>query len=96
MREHQRFDDEAATWDDAAGHEGRQVAVAHAIEEAVALSPRMNALEVGGGTGSATIGTCGASVSSTNNTSVGAALIDIYEGAVELTTHVAERVTGKS
>lgn len=52
--------------------------------------------EVGGGTGSATIGTCGASVSSTNNTSVGAALIDIYEGAVELTTHVAERVTGKS
>lgn len=52
--------------------------------------------EVAGGTASATIGTCGASVSSTNQTSVGAALIDIYEGAVELTTHVAERVTGKS
>ncbi len=51
MHEHQRFDDEAATWDDAPGHEERQVAVAQAIEEAVALSPGMSALEVGGGTG---------------------------------------------
>ncbi len=51
MHEHQRFDDEAATWDDDAGHEARQVAVARAIEEAVALSPRMSALDVGGGTG---------------------------------------------
>ncbi len=51
MHEHQRFDDEAATWDDDAGHEARQVAVARAIEEAIALSPRMSALDVGGGTG---------------------------------------------
>ncbi len=49
--EHRRFDDEAATWDDDAGHEKRQVAVAKAIEEAVTLSPRMSALDVGGGTG---------------------------------------------
>ncbi|OFE18758.1 hypothetical protein BA895_00750 [Humibacillus sp. DSM 29435] len=51
MHEHQRFDDEAATWDEAPGHEERQVAVAQAIERAVTLSPRMRALEVGGGTG---------------------------------------------
>lgn len=51
MHEHQRFDDEAATWDDAPGHEERQVAVAQAIEEAIALNPGMSALEVGGGTG---------------------------------------------
>ena len=51
MHEHQRFDDEAATWDDTPGHEERQVAVAQAIEEAVALSPGMSALDVGGGTG---------------------------------------------
>ena len=51
MHEHQRFDDEAATWDDDPGHEKRQVAVARAIEEAVNLSPRMSALDVGGGTG---------------------------------------------
>lgn len=51
MHEHQRFDDEAATWDDTPGHEERQVAVAQAIEEAVALGPGMSALEVGGGTG---------------------------------------------
>lgn len=51
MHEHQRFDDEAATWDDAPGHEERQAAVAQAIERAVTLSPRMRALEVGGGTG---------------------------------------------
>ncbi|MEP6797906.1 MAG: class I SAM-dependent methyltransferase [Lapillicoccus sp.] len=51
MHQHQRFDDEAATWDDTPGHEERQVAVAQAIEEAVALSPGMSALEVGGGTG---------------------------------------------
>ena len=51
MHEHQRFDDEAATWDDDPGHEKRQVAVARAIEEAVNLSPEMRALDVGGGTG---------------------------------------------
>lgn len=51
MHEQQRFDDEAATWDDDPGHEKRQVAVARAIEEAVNLSPRMSALDVGGGTG---------------------------------------------
>jgi cyclopropane fatty-acyl-phospholipid synthase-like methyltransferase len=48
---HTRFDDEAATWDDEPGHERRQVAVARAIEQAVDLSPRMSALDVGGGTG---------------------------------------------
>jgi ubiquinone/menaquinone biosynthesis C-methylase UbiE len=51
MHEHHGFDDAAATWDDDAGHEERQVAVAQAITEAVALSPRMSALDVGGGTG---------------------------------------------
>ena len=51
MHEHQGFDDAAATWDDDAGHEERQVAVAQAIEEAVTLTPRMSALDVGGGTG---------------------------------------------
>lgn len=51
MHEHKGFDDEAATWDDAAGHEERQVAVARAIEQAVTLSPWMSALDVGGGTG---------------------------------------------
>ena len=51
MHEHKRFDDEAATWDEAPGHEERQVAVARAIEQAVVLSPAMSALEVGGGTG---------------------------------------------
>ncbi|CAN5572694.1 class I SAM-dependent methyltransferase [soil metagenome] len=51
MHEHKRFDDEAATWDDDAGHEERQQAVARAIENAVDLSPRLNAGDVGGGTG---------------------------------------------
>ncbi|QGN59212.1 class I SAM-dependent methyltransferase [Nostocoides sp. HKS02] len=51
MHEHQGFDDAAATWDDDPGHEERQVAVARAIEEAVTLTPRMSALDVGGGTG---------------------------------------------
>jgi len=51
MHEHNGFDDEAATWDDTPGHEERQVAVAQAIEESITLSPRMSALEVGGGTG---------------------------------------------
>ena len=52
MHEHKRFDDAAATWDDDdAGHEERQVAVAQAIKEAVKLSPRMSAVDVGGGTG---------------------------------------------
>lgn len=51
MHEHKRFDDEAAAWDDDPGHEKRQVAVARAIKEAVNLSPRMSAVDVGGGTG---------------------------------------------
>lgn len=51
MHEHRRFDDEAATWDDDPGHERRQVAVAQAIREALVLSPRMSAVDVGGGTG---------------------------------------------
>ncbi len=51
MHEHEGFDDEAATWDDKAGHEERQVAVAQAIEEALTLTPRMSALDVGAGTG---------------------------------------------
>lgn len=45
------FDDDAATWDDDPGHEARQVAVAQAIEEAVVLSPRTHAVDIGGGTG---------------------------------------------
>jgi ubiquinone/menaquinone biosynthesis C-methylase UbiE len=49
--EHERFDDEAATWDDDPGHEKRQVAVAEAIKAAVDLTPRMSAVDVGGGTG---------------------------------------------
>ena len=51
MHEHRGFDEEAATWDDDPAHERRQVAVAQAIKEAVALSPRMSAVDVGGGTG---------------------------------------------
>ena len=51
MHEHKRFDDQAATWDDDPGHEKRQLAVAKAITEAVELSPRMSAVDVGGGTG---------------------------------------------
>ena len=41
----------AATWDDDSGHEERQVAVAQAIKEAVNLSRRTSAVDVGGGTG---------------------------------------------
>jgi 2-polyprenyl-3-methyl-5-hydroxy-6-metoxy-1,4-benzoquinol methylase len=51
VHEHKRFDAEAATWDDDPGHEKRQLAVAQAIKEAVNLSPRMKAVDVGGGTG---------------------------------------------
>jgi cyclopropane fatty-acyl-phospholipid synthase-like methyltransferase len=51
VREHERFDSEAATWDDDPGHEERQVAVARAIAEAIDLNPRMRAVDVGGGTG---------------------------------------------
>ncbi|HEX6878713.1 MAG TPA: methyltransferase domain-containing protein, partial [Nocardioidaceae bacterium] len=51
MHEHKRFDDAAATWDDDPGHEKRQLAVAQAIKGAVRLSPRMSAVDVGGGTG---------------------------------------------
>ena len=48
---HESFDDKAATWDDDPGHEERQIAVARAIEEAVVLSPRTHAVDIGGGTG---------------------------------------------
>ena len=51
MHEHKGFDARAATWDDDPGHEARQVAVAHAIEDALDLNRRMCALDVGGGTG---------------------------------------------
>jgi ubiquinone/menaquinone biosynthesis C-methylase UbiE len=51
VHEHQRFDDAAATWDDDPEHEKRQVAVANAIKQALTLSPRMSAVDVGGGTG---------------------------------------------
>lgn len=51
MHDHTRFDDEAATWDDDAGHEKRQIAVARAIRAAVHLGPRTRAVEIGGGTG---------------------------------------------
>jgi ubiquinone/menaquinone biosynthesis C-methylase UbiE len=51
VHEHKRFDDAAATWDEDPGHEKRQVAVAEAIKDAVNLSPRMSAVDVGGGTG---------------------------------------------
>jgi ubiquinone/menaquinone biosynthesis C-methylase UbiE len=51
VHEHKRFDEAAATWDDDPGHEKRQVAVARAIKEAVDLSPRMSAVDVGSGTG---------------------------------------------
>lgn len=51
VHEHKRFDDAAATWDDDPGHEKRQLAVAQAIKESVSLSPRMSAVDVGGGTG---------------------------------------------
>ena len=51
MDERERFDAEAATWDDDPGHEERQVAVARAIEGVLDLNPRMRALDVGGGTG---------------------------------------------
>ncbi|WP_323793740.1 class I SAM-dependent methyltransferase [Nocardioides sp.] len=48
---HESFDDQAATWDDDPGHEERQIAVARAIEEAVVLSPRTHAVDIGAGTG---------------------------------------------
>jgi ubiquinone/menaquinone biosynthesis C-methylase UbiE len=51
MHEHRGFDAAAATWDDDRGHEERQVAVARAIAEAVALTPQTRAIDVGGGTG---------------------------------------------
>jgi SAM-dependent methyltransferase len=51
VHEHERFDDEAATWDDDPGHEKRQLAVARAIKQAISLSSHMSALDVGGGTG---------------------------------------------
>jgi 2-polyprenyl-3-methyl-5-hydroxy-6-metoxy-1,4-benzoquinol methylase len=51
VSEPERFDDQAATWDDDPGHEQRQLAVARAIEESVSLNRRMSAVDVGGGTG---------------------------------------------
>jgi 2-polyprenyl-3-methyl-5-hydroxy-6-metoxy-1,4-benzoquinol methylase len=55
MHEQQRFDDAAATWDDDPGHEKRQVAIARAIKQAVNLSPRMRAIDIGAGTGQLSI-----------------------------------------
>ena len=55
MHEHHRFDDAAATWDEDAGHEERQVAVAQAIKAAVKHSPAPRAVDVGGGTGRVSI-----------------------------------------
>lgn len=49
--QHESFDDQAATWDDDPAHEERQVAVAHAIEKAVRLTPTTRALDIGSGTG---------------------------------------------
>lgn len=51
MHQHEGFDERAETWDDDPGHEARQVAVAGAIADTVALHPRMRALDIGGGTG---------------------------------------------
>lgn len=51
MHEHQRFDDEAATWDDDPAHEQRQRAVADAIRAVVEPDPRLRAVDVGAGTG---------------------------------------------
>jgi SAM-dependent methyltransferase len=51
VHERQRFDDEAATWDDDPAHEQRQVAVARAVKDAVRRRPGMRAVDVGGGTG---------------------------------------------
>jgi len=51
VHERERFDAEAATWDDDPGHEERQVAVARAIDQALELTPEMSAIDVGGGTG---------------------------------------------
>lgn len=51
MHEHERFDAEAATWDDDPSHEERQVDVAVAIGEALGLNPQMSAVDIGGGTG---------------------------------------------
>ena len=48
---HDRFDEAAETWDDDAGHEERQQAVARAVRDAVDLGPETRALDVGGGTG---------------------------------------------
>jgi len=51
VHEHQGFDDMAATWDDDPTHEQRQVAVAGAVAEALALDHSMRALDIGSGTG---------------------------------------------
>lgn len=51
VHEHERFDAQAATWDDDPGHEQRQLAVARAISEALELNAAMSALDIGGGTG---------------------------------------------
>ena len=51
MHEHQRFDAEAATWDDDREYEKRQLAVAQAIAETLDLNAGMSAVDIGGGTG---------------------------------------------
>lgn len=46
-----RFSEEAATWDDDAGHVERARAVAAVVRDGVPLRSDMHALEIGGGTG---------------------------------------------
>lgn len=48
---HDRFDDQAETWDDDPGHEERQQAVARAIVGTLDLGPETRVLDVGAGTG---------------------------------------------
>ncbi len=82
MHERQRFDDEAATWDDAPGHEERQVAVAAAIERAVSLTSAMSALEVGGGTGRLSI-LLGGRVGSVVVTDPSAGMVQVAQQRIE-------------
>ncbi len=82
MHEHKRFDDEAPTWDDKPGHEERQMAVAQAIEKALDLNPRMNALDVGGGTGRLSILLAG-SVGSVVVTDLSAGMVGVARERIE-------------
>ena len=82
MHEHKGFDDEAATWDDAPGHEERQVAVARAIAHAVSLNPGMRALDVGGGTGRLSI-LLSDRVGSVVVTDPSAGMVQVAQGRIE-------------